>query len=362
MYPRNAVSPERLAIGPVVQISDGAVQTAGIVITYRAQGGAEGVATNAADVGASGTVYYTPTQAEANVTSFVLTAGKTGCIPVAITVVTSASAVPGNAGLDWSKLINPTTANALSATSIASVTGAVGSVTGLTAANLDVAVSTRMATYAQPAGFLAATFPGTVASPTNITAGTIANVTNPVTVGTNNDKTGYALSAGGVTAVQAGLATPTNITAGTITTVTNLTNLPAIPANWLTGTGTDATAVTKIQAGLATPTNITAGTITTVTNLTNAPTSGDLTATMKASVTAAVPTVSQIWTTVLSESYRADGAAGTGAQMLYELIAHMGEVSIAGTVKTTFQVNGSNQAMAFNLNSATAPSTITRVT
>lgn len=45
-----------------------------------------------------------------------------------------------------------------------------------------------------------------------------------------------------------------------------------------------ADAVTEIQAGLATPTNITAGTITTVTNLTNAPTSGDLTATMKASV------------------------------------------------------------------------------
>lgn len=38
---------------------------------------------------------------------------------------------------------------------------------------------------------------------------------------------------------------------------------------------------------LATPTNITAGTITTVTNLTNAPTNGDLTATMKTSVTTA---------------------------------------------------------------------------
>jgi hypothetical protein len=37
----------------------------------------------------------------------------------------------------------------------------------------------------------------------------------------------------------------------------------------------------------ATPTNITAGTITTVTNLTNAPTAGDLTATMKTSVTTA---------------------------------------------------------------------------
>lgn len=72
---------------------------------------------------------------------------------------------------------------------VGSVTGAVGSVVGLTAANLDAAISTRMATYAQPAGFLAATFPGVVASPTNITAGTITtatSVTNPVTVGTVN--------------------------------------------------------------------------------------------------------------------------------------------------------------------------------
>lgn len=37
-------------------------------------------------------------------------------------------------------------------------------------ANVDVATSTRMATYTQPTGFLAATFPGTVASTTNITA------------------------------------------------------------------------------------------------------------------------------------------------------------------------------------------------
>jgi hypothetical protein len=35
-----------------------------------------------------------------------------------------------------------------------------------------------MATYTQPTGFLAATFPGTVASPTNITAGTITTVTS----------------------------------------------------------------------------------------------------------------------------------------------------------------------------------------
>jgi hypothetical protein len=37
-------------------------------------------------------------------------------------------------------------------------------------ANLDAAVTTRMATYSQPTGFLAATFPTTVASTTNITS------------------------------------------------------------------------------------------------------------------------------------------------------------------------------------------------
>ncbi len=49
-----------------------------------------------------------------------------------------------------------------------------------------------MATYSQPTGFLAATFPGTVASTTNITAGTITTATN---LTNNNDKTGYALTA-----------------------------------------------------------------------------------------------------------------------------------------------------------------------
>jgi hypothetical protein len=83
--------------------------------------------------------------------------------------------------------------------------GAAGA--GLTAlgdtriAHLDADTSSRMATYTQPTGFLAATFP----------SGTIANTTN--------------------------------ITAGTITTATNLTNLPSIPANWITSTGITAAAL-----------------------------------------------------------------------------------------------------------------------
>lgn len=47
----------------------------------------------------------------------------------------------------------------------------------------------------------------------------------------------YFASTGGATFPAATLASTTNITAGTITTTTNLTNLPAITANWLTAAG-----------------------------------------------------------------------------------------------------------------------------
>lgn len=46
----------------------------------------------------------------------------------------------------------------------------VGSIGKLIVDNLNATITSRMATYVQPTGFLAATFPGTVASPTNITA------------------------------------------------------------------------------------------------------------------------------------------------------------------------------------------------
>jgi hypothetical protein len=46
--------------------------------------------------------------------------------------------------------------------------------------NMDATVSSRMATYTQPTGFLAATFPsGTIASTNNITGGTITTVSTP---------------------------------------------------------------------------------------------------------------------------------------------------------------------------------------
>jgi len=105
--------------------------------------------------------------------------------------------VPGGSGGLFIAGTNAATTitTGLTTTFTGNLTGSVGSVTGLTASNLDATVSSRMATYTQPTGFLAATFPG----------GTVANTTN--------------------------------ITAGTITTTANLTNLPSIPNDWLTAAG-----------------------------------------------------------------------------------------------------------------------------
>ena len=75
------------------------------------------------------------------------------------------------------------------------------------------------------------------ATPTNITAGTITTVSGnvdgtvagvtPAVAGDEMDLID-APNGTAVTAIQNGLATPTNITAGTITTVTNLTNAPTV--------------------------------------------------------------------------------------------------------------------------------------
>jgi len=82
----------------------------------------------------------------------------------------------------------------------------------------------------------------------------IADHTTSTAFGGKNQKVVPSETIGDYKADVSGLATPTNITAGTLTTVTNLTNLPAVTTDWLTADGVKADAVTKIQSGLATAT------------------------------------------------------------------------------------------------------------
>ncbi len=67
-------------------------------------------------------------------------------------------------------------------------------------------------------------------------------------------------------------------------------------------------------------------------------------------------------TTAGTEAYRADGAAPTLMQALCELLAHMGEVSISGTVKTLKRFDGSTTAATYTLNDASTPTAVTRAT
>ena len=193
-----------------------------------------------------------------------------------------------------------------------------------------------------------------LATPTNITSASGIAVSSIAT----DAISAASLSAAGVTKIQSGLATPTNITSASGIAVSSIGNSVVTAA----ALATDA--VTEIQSGLATPTNITAGTITTVTNLTNAPTSGDLTATMKTSVTTAVPTAAQnfaaVLTTALTESYAADGSAPTLAQAILLIQQSLHEFAISSTTRTVKKLDGSTTAATFTLDSATAPTSTTR--
>lgn len=87
-------------------------------------------------------------------------------------------------------IANTTNITSITGNITGNLSGSVGSVTGLTASNLDAAVSSRMATYTQPTGFLAATFPGgTIANTTNITSIT-GNITGNL-IGTVSTLTTY---------------------------------------------------------------------------------------------------------------------------------------------------------------------------
>lgn len=83
-----------------------------------------------------------------------------------------------------------------------------------------------------------------IGSPTTTVAFTGTTIATTQQVDVNTIKTNPVVNAGTVTfPTNSTLASTTNITAGTITTVTTLTNLPAITANWLTAAGIAASAL-----------------------------------------------------------------------------------------------------------------------
>lgn len=116
-YPRNVVSPEPLVIGPIVQISDGAVQTAGVSVKVSKDSGAFAAGAGSLSI-EEGEWSYLPTQGETNCETLRIILYKTGCYSRNKQVVFSASDVFGYAGTDQSKIANPTATVGLTNTTI----------------------------------------------------------------------------------------------------------------------------------------------------------------------------------------------------------------------------------------------------
>ncbi len=280
MYPRNAASPEPIAIGPVVQISDGAVQTAGVTVRIKPVGVSEADGGGTTAYSTDGIVLYTPTQAETNYTSFVLIAKKTGCIPASVTVVTTASATAGYAGVDWGKVTAATSTVVLTNTTIsasqvvASVTGAVGSVTGAVGS---VTAAVTVGTNNDKTGYsLTQAFPSNFAALGINASGHVSRVTLVDTTTTNTDMRGTdnAALASAWTSTRAGYLDSVLLAANANRTVqvtgsnhvaadihelqAGVITSAAFAAGWLTAAGTAADYITELQTAIGTATNQTA--------------------------------------------------------------------------------------------------------
>lgn len=231
MYPRNAASPEPIAIGPVLQISDGAVQTAGVTVRIKPVGVAEGDGAGTTAYSTDGVILYTPTQAETNYTSFILIAKKTGCIPASVTVVTTESTISGR---------------------------------------VYVQTNNDKTGYS-----LTQAFPSNFASLGINSSGHVSRVVLVDTTTTNSDMRGTdnAALASAWTATRAGYLDGVLIAANYNQRTVNVTGsnhvaadihelqpavitAAAFAADWLTAAGIASDAVTELQAGLATAANL----------------------------------------------------------------------------------------------------------
>jgi hypothetical protein len=274
-YPRNAATPPIVAVGAIYLLADGTIQTSGASVRVKTGTGAwgSGSGTLACD-STSGIWTYAPTQAETDAESFVVGVYKSASTSAQVTVATSASATAGYSGVDWSKLTAATTTVNLSGTTIstsqavASVSGAVGSVT----APVTVGTNNDKTGYS-----LTQAFPSNFAALDINSSGHVSRVTLVDTCTTNTDMRGTdnAALASAWTTTRAGYLDGVLIAANYNQRTVQVTGSnhvaadihelqPAVitsaafAAGWLTASGTAADYITELQTALGTATNQTA--------------------------------------------------------------------------------------------------------
>lgn len=217
----------------------------------------------------------------------------------------------------------------------------------------------------------------------NIAGSAVSTTTAQLGVNVVKINAQTATAAAGVT-FPSSIASPTNITGGTITTVTNLTNAPTagdFTATMKASITTAATAATPTAAAVTGAVgsvngnvggNVTGtvgsvvGAVGSVTGLTASNLDTTVSSRLATSGYTAPPSASTIasavYTGTMTESYPTQGSTFTLAQAVYQLVQQAGQMSISGTTETVLKRDGSTTAKTFTLNDATNPTAIVETT
>lgn len=270
--------------------------------------------------------------------------GKTSCLKPTTAGRTLDVSAGGEAGIDFANIGSPTTTVNLSGTTIAAVTGAVGSVTARVTANTDQ-LAGQTVTAAN-----AVVFPSTVSS---LTAAGVRSELQ-VELGRIDVDISSRLATSSYTTPPTSAAiadavwdeaTTGHTTAGTYGGQV-LRGANSNVEVQVTGSNHVAADMHESQPGSIHAATFDTGAIDAAALATDA----------------VAEIVSGVLTTQMTESYRATNAAPTLAQAAFELIAHMGEASISSTTKTLKKLDGSTTAKTYTLDSATTPTSITEAT
>lgn len=256
----------------------------------------------------------------------------------------------GAAGVDWANVEAPTTTLALTGTTIATTQKVdVETIKTNPVVNAGTVTFPTTATLASTTNITAAT--GIVLSGVTHTGAVIPTVTTTTTatnLTTNNDKTGYGLSA---TAVQA-------IWDALTTALTTVGSIGKKLADWTIGTAQTGDSFARLgaPAGASVSADLAAVKVDTAAILVDTAEIGAA----GAGLTALAPAA--ILTTALTESYAADGAAPTLAQAIFLIQQSIGDFSISGTTLTVKKLDGTTAAATYTLDDATNPTSRTRAT
>lgn len=271
-----------------------------------------------------------------------------------VSLLGTAVSTPATAGIVDVNLIN--IANAAVSTAAAQL-----GVKVITQANIDFgALQKASLNAATPASIVGSV--GSVTGAVESVTGAVGSVTGAV-----GSVTGAVASVTAAVAVSGDFSATMKTSLGTaVGTAQTGDSYARIGADGAGLTALGDTRVANLDAavsGCLTPAGTLAA-VTTTTNLTNAPTAGDLTAAMKASVTAAAPTAAAIATAVggraVTEGYAVNGAAPTYDQFLCMIWAALAQFSIAGDTITAVKLDGATEALEFTTNSPTNPTSRVR--